>query len=226
MSRRGVVVAYALAALIFTAVGVGCGSVARTQAPAVEIVGQPPASAGIPDAVRTVVADLEAFAARSGSPRRAAGGYLLVDSAGTRGVPPCLPQPAALTGTAMYCPQTDQVLVDSTALLPVMDQSYGPGALAFVLAHEFSHVYWPVDRPTAASEAAADCFAGAYLAERRAVGNLSRDDLDGALRMITDLAQVHPGSGAPGVYGVAGERRQDALDGINGGLGACAPPGS
>lgn len=135
--------------------------------------------------VGVVTAALEQFwAADLGaawSPPR--GDYLLVDTDNRPSAAQlmCAASADALRGNAFYCPGQDGIVIDASALLPVLRYSYGGGAVTASLAHEFGHLVQARVGPTAEQrrsdpkrypnlllEQQADCMAGAFL---QAVGS-------------------------------------------------------
>lgn len=70
---------------------------------------------------------------------------------------------------AFFCPVDDSVAWDRGTLLPVLDQTFGPMAVATVFAHEMGHAVQfqlgsvTATTPTIIKEQQADCYAGAFM---------------------------------------------------------------
>jgi predicted metalloprotease len=114
--------------------------------------------------------------------------------------PPCTKDASVIAGNAYYCAGEDVIVWDRAALLPVLAERYGAGAVMLVLAHEVGHAmqeHAGIVRgraaesgpyPTIVTEAMADCYAGAFL--RWVVDGkadhlrLEHGDLDAALRAL------------------------------------------
>lgn len=205
--RVGARVLLLLGALVIA----GCGTVTRPSAVPVgpvTVLGQAPAPE-LDRAIRSTLADLERYwsqqLGRPIAPRQ----YVLLDTAGAEALPPCVPVASALTGSARYCPGTDEVVIDTVALVPVLSELYSPGALRLAIAHEFGHLVaarlGQQELPQLLSEARADCAAGAF-------GGVTTDAM--ALAMFGDF-------GAPG-YGSGADRIRHIQYGIDHGGLACA----
>jgi predicted metalloprotease len=104
------------------------------------------------------------------------GGLYSVDPGNaSAAVPPCADRVFEVSGNAYYCPSADAVVWDRIALLPVLREQFGDGAVALVLAHEVGHAVQhrlgltaeteaanPAAYPTILLESMADCYAGAF----------------------------------------------------------------
>jgi len=165
------------------------------------------------------------------------GGYHSVDPT-ERGQdrPPCLDVAEQVEGNAYYCSTQDVIVWDRGALLPVLTERYGAGAMMVVLAHETGHavqersgigrgrggLYTPI-----VIEAMADCYAGAFM---RWVldGNaehlrLTASELDPSLRaLITFRDPVGTDGRDSGAHGDAFDRVSEFQDGYDGGASPCA----
>ena len=68
------------------------------------------------------------------------GGAFSVDTtSSTAAAPPCSGSAQEVEGNAYYCGPSDAVVWDRSALLPVLRDHYGDGAVIAVLAHEMGH---------------------------------------------------------------------------------------
>ncbi|WP_240519304.1 metalloprotease-like protein [Amycolatopsis antarctica] len=191
----------------------------------------------------TVITDIgefweEAYPATFGSrweePR---GGFHSVDpSDPAAGPPPCLDAASQVEGNAYYCPGEDVIVWDRGALLPVLTERYGAGAMMMVLSHETGHAVQErsgIGRgrgglyPPIVIEAMADCYAGAFI---RWVldGNaehlrLPESELDASLRaLITFRDPVGTDNRDSGAHGDAFDRVSAFQDGFDGGPAPCA----
>ncbi|SFB16241.1 Predicted metalloprotease [Amycolatopsis marina] len=153
--------------------------------------------------------------------------------------PPCTEDAAVIAGNAYYCPSEDVIVWDRAALLPVLTERYGAGAVMLVLAHEIGHAVQQragIARgqadtgglyPTIVTEAMADCYAGAFL--RWVVDGeathlrLEPRDLDPALRaLITFRDPVGTGTHEQGAHGDAFDRVSAFQDGYAEGAQPCS----
>ena len=66
-----------------------------------------------------------------------AGGVVSMDSTQPGKPALCITDPAQITGNAFYCRQSDCIVYDSSALVPVLLGRYGSAGLAAAFAHEF-----------------------------------------------------------------------------------------
>ncbi|WP_223199006.1 neutral zinc metallopeptidase [Solihabitans fulvus] len=135
------------------------------------------------------------------------GGAYSVDTTDQDAKPvPCVTKAADVAGNAFYCPASDAIAWDRSALLPVLQNKFGDTAVVIVLAHELGHAVQhrtglthdsqreqPESYPTIVIEAMADCYAGAFLrwtidghAPHLRIGHESLDSALGALVTFRD----------------------------------------
>lgn len=232
----------ALSGLLGVLLG-GCANPATTL-DAADRVASSPAGASVAVVPRTVdalgaqqvagiFADLEDFwRAELGAgftvPR---GGYALVDTALPGDSPVagalCAPSPASLAGNAFYCPDEDGVVVDASALLPVLRGHYGIGGLAASIAHEYGHaVAAQVTQgrgSTILREAQADCAAGAFV-RWITDGHGQRVHLSSAAAAIAPLLDFRDATDsdpAKAFHGLSLDRLHFVLTGVHGGGNRC-----
>ncbi|TQI94525.1 neutral zinc metallopeptidase [Amycolatopsis cihanbeyliensis] len=195
----------------------------------------------------TVITEVRAFWRREypsvfGEPwRELEGGFVSVDTADAGAPPPpCTQSASDVEGNAYYCPAEDVIVWDRAALLPVLTERYGAGAVMLVLAHEIGHAVQaragvtgrsgradPRLYPTIVLESMADCYAGAFL--RWVVDGdsghlrLAEDELDAALRaLITFRDPIGTDNSEQGAHGDAFDRVSAFQDGYQAGTGPCS----
>ncbi len=188
----------------------------------------------------TVVTDVQdywrqAFPTTFGKPwQDLAGGFYSVDSAHTGSPPPCAGTTEDVAGDAFYCPDSDAVVCDRAALLPVLRDELGAPAVAAVLAHEIGHAVQrragltgsqgSAGRPPGVIEAMADCFAGGFA--RWVTGGhsphlrMTHQDLDSMLSALVVLRD--PAGTAAGTHGDAFDRVSAFTEGYQHGPKRCA----
>ncbi|WP_158887383.1 neutral zinc metallopeptidase [Amycolatopsis anabasis] len=156
----------------------------------------------------TAITDIQAYWTQAfprtfGAPwQELRGGFFSADTADAGGQPPpCSKSTAAIAGNAYYCPSGDLIVWDRAALIPVLTERFGAGAVMLVLAHETGHAVQqrtgvtgggerrrPDLYPGVVIESMADCYAGSFI--RWVVDGhaehlkLQRGELDSALRAL------------------------------------------
>jgi hypothetical protein len=168
-------------------------------------------------------------------------GVYSVDTANqTAKPPPCTSRAADLEGAAQYCAGADALAWDRAALLPVLKEEYGDGAVVLVVAHELGHAVQKrtgldsalagQDReryPAILVEAMADCYAGAFV-RWAADGHAPHLRLDAAevdnalLALITFRDAAGADAGAATAHGDAFDRVSAFQDGYQHGPADCA----
>lgn len=158
------------------------------------------------------------------------GGYFAVDTTRTpSSSPPCSGGVDDVEGNAYYCPTVDAVAWDSAALLPVLREHYGEGAVTVVLAHEMGHAVQQragAESAGTRAEAVADCYAGSFLrwvASGRT--ELLRWDArahDSALRALTVFRDPAGARSAGSPHGSAFGRVSAFQAGFDRGLHGCS----
>jgi predicted metalloprotease len=142
------------------------------------------------------------------------------------------PTPCALDGAveagagSFYCPWNQTIYLD-VATLQVEGGRYGAAGLVFTLAHEWGHhaqfQRGDLQERSQAVELAADCLAGAYLANAVARGQVPaeyvEDDLRGILATLGDPGGLDPADAH--AHGTGQQRTAMLLAGYTGGLAAC-----
>lgn len=172
--------------------------------------------------------------------RELEGGFHSSDTADSRAAsPPCTGDAANIAGNAYYCSSEDVIMWDRAALLPVLVERHGAGAVMLVLAHETGHAVQARAGvtggraegdglyPTIVTEAMADCYAGAFLrwvVDGKATHlRLTARDLDPALRaLITFRDPVGTGNHEQGAHGDAFDRVSAFQDGYAEGARLCS----
>jgi predicted metalloprotease len=92
-------------------------------------------------------------------------------------MPPCGDPPPSydqIAENAFYCPTDDLIAWDEVALVPDLEDQFGPFTIGIVLAHEFAHAVQSradVAGRTIDLELQADCFSGAWTAHVAAGGS-------------------------------------------------------
>lgn len=165
------------------------------------------------------------------------GGLTAMDSSAPSGSAPCVGSPAHIVGNAFYCPSSDGIIYDSSALVPVLLHRYSIGGLIATFAHEFGHAVQAQVRAASSdpaqpagssllTEAQADCDAGAFLAWA-AAGNaphiqLSDAMLASAIGPIVDFSDpVDVDPDDPTAHGLAVDRLGWLLTGFRQGAATC-----
>lgn len=172
----------------------------------------------------------------TGTPFRALrGGLTAMDSSAPSGSAPCVGSPGHIVGNAFYCPSSDGIIYDSSALVPVLLHRYSIGGVVATFAHEFGHAVQAQAEPAIATsparsslltEAQADCDTGAFLAWVMA-GNaphihLSDGMLTAAYGPIVDFSDpVDVDPADPTAHGLAVDRLSWLLTGYRQGAGSC-----
>jgi predicted metalloprotease len=173
--------------------------------------------------------------------RDISGGFFSADTANPNAeAPPCSRSAAAIAGNAYYCPSGDLVVWDRAALVPVLTERFGAGAVMLVLAHETGHAVQqrtglttsaqeenPDLYPGVVIESMADCYAGSFI--RWVVDGhaphlrLRREQLDSALTaLITFRDPVGTSNTDNRAHGDAFDRVSAFQDGFAGGPLMCS----
>ncbi len=135
-----------------------------------------------------------------------------------------------VAGNAYYCPIKDLIAWDEQALLPKLEEQFGPLSIALVMAHEWGHAIQARADVTGATillEQQADCFAGAWTARLAAGGSdtvsLGSESLDAALAGMLFFSD-QPGTPAsdPSAHGLGFDRVSAFQDGFESGAARCA----
>lgn len=200
-------------------------------------------SASATEDVSGILADLQDFwrlsIGRKFVPLKS--GYALIDTADTT-VPAaamCITTMDSLRGNAYYCPGNDGIVIDAAALVPVLLHSYGVGALAASIAHEFGHAIQarigptaqqhsddPASYPQILLEAKGDCAAGAFL-QWVSSGKSARVRIpaSGLLSAISPLIDFRDPTDAADsddlAHGLGLDRLRFLLTGMRGGPASC-----
>ena len=170
-----------------------------------------------------------------------AGGFYSIDPDDpATPAPPCADRASQIAGNSYYCPGADAIVWDRTALLPVLREQFGDGALVLVLAHEMGHAVQhrggltpavetadPAEYPTILLESMADCYAGAFF--RWGVDGhaphlrLDAADRDATLNtLVTFRDPIGTTASAGDAHGDAFDRVAAFVDGYQRGAGLCA----
>ena len=130
---------------------------------------------------------------------------------------------------ALYCPEEDIIAWDRVALIPQLQEDFGPLTVGVVMSHEFAHAVQAradVDGDTVTLELQADCFAGAWVADasdRIAVFDVDGDSLDQAIGGFLELRDsVGVGARDPQAHGSGFDRVSAFQEGYEDGNEACA----
>ncbi len=95
----------------------------------------------------------------------------LVPYGPTSAVPQCGPTELDyddVAENALYCPDEDLIAWDRVALIPQLQEDFGPLTVGIVMSHEFAHAIQAragVEGTAVTLELQADCFAGAWVAD-------------------------------------------------------------
>jgi predicted metalloprotease len=142
--------------------------------------------------------------------------------------PDCGGQPSEYQPNAFYCPDGDFIAWDAQTLIPQLQSDYGPLLVGVVFAHEYGHAIQTrlgitEGRPTVVLEQQADCFAGAWLANTKAFGEVTSAQLDNTVAGLLMLRD-QPGTSArtDGAHGNAFDRIRALQDGVEQGVTTCA----
>ncbi len=130
---------------------------------------------------------------------------------------------------ALYCPEEDLIAWDRVALIPQLQEDFGPLTVGVVMSHEFAHAVQAradVDGDTVTLELQADCFAGAWVADvdgRIPVFDVNGDALDQAIGGFLELRDsVGVGARDPQAHGSGFDRVSAFQEGYEDGNEACA----
>ena len=130
---------------------------------------------------------------------------------------------------ALYCPEEDIIAWDRVALMPQLQEDFGPLTVGVVMSHEFAHAIQAradVDGDTVTLELQADCFAGAWVADvndRIPVFDAGGDSLDRAIGGFLELRDsVGVGARDPQAHGSGFDRVSAFQEGYQDGNRACA----
>jgi len=188
------------------------------------------------DVVRVALGDLEAYWGDTledvygveFQPLR--GGYVAYGP-GTA-LPRCGEEPLTydqVAENALYCPTEDLIAWDRVALVPNLQERFGPLTVALVMAHEFAHAIQnraELAGATVTLELQADCFAGAWVDDvddRIETFATDADALDQAVAGLLELRDTLGVSGRdPSAHGSGFDRVSAFQDGFENGPEACA----
>lgn len=135
-----------------------------------------------------------------------------------------------VAANALYCPDSDYIAWDRDALIPDLQERFGPLTVGIVMAHEYGHAIQSrafVDGATVTLELQADCFAGAWV--RSLDGSIptfatESGALDAAMAGFLELRDTVGVSGRdPGAHGSGFDRISAFQDGFDGGAATCVP---
>lgn len=159
------------------------------------------------------------------------GGVIAVDATADFGSVPCVSTTVVITGNAIFCPTDRSVVYDASALIPVLLDRHGPGAVVATFAHEYGHALQAASSsgPALIGEARADCFAGVVAAavERDAIEGLTlaAPEVQQMVSPLIDFAQ-NSAADIPAdtfdAHGTATQRVQWFATGYRAGWAACA----
>lgn len=146
--------------------------------------------------------------------------------------PPCGVRPLEyedVAENALYCPEEDIIAWDRVALIPQLQEQFGPLTVGVVMAHEYAHAIQSragVSGETVTLELQADCFAGAWVADvsgRIDAFDATGEQLDDAIGGFLELRdRVGVGAADPQAHGSAFDRVSAFQDGFDAGLAPCA----
>lgn len=129
---------------------------------------------------------------------------------------------------ALYCPDEDLIAWDRVALMPQLQEEFGPLTVGIVMSHEYAHAVQAragVDGSTVTLELQADCFAGAWVddvRDRISVFGASGESLDDAIGGFLELRDsVGVGGGDPQAHGSGFDRVSAFQQGFEGGNAVC-----
>lgn len=130
---------------------------------------------------------------------------------------------------ALYCPDEDLVAWDRVALMPDLNERFGPLTVGIVMAHEFAHAIQnraDVEGTTVTLELQADCFAGAWVDDvddRLELFRTDGDALDSAIGGFLELRDsVGVSARDPAAHGSAFDRVSAFQQGFESGPEVCA----
>lgn len=130
---------------------------------------------------------------------------------------------------ALYCPDEDLIAWDRVALIPQLQEEFGPLTVGIVMSHEYAHAIQAragVDGSTVTLELQADCFAGAWVddvQDRISVFDTSGESLDDAIGGFLELRDsVGVSGGDPQAHGSGFDRVSAFQEGFEEGNEACA----
>ncbi|HEX6238135.1 MAG TPA: neutral zinc metallopeptidase [Acidimicrobiales bacterium] len=148
-------------------------------------------------------------------------------------VPPCGDPPPTydqIAENAFYCPGDDLIAWDEDALVPRLEDQFGPFTIGIVMAHEFAHAVQMragVSGRTIDLELQADCFSGAWAAHVANGGSdvFGVDDevLDASVAGMIAISDA-PGTAEddPLAHGSGFDRIGAFQEGFDGGARWCA----
>lgn len=130
---------------------------------------------------------------------------------------------------ALYCPDEDLIAWDRVALIPQLQEDFGPLTVGIVMSHEYAHAIQAragVEGSTVTLELQADCFAGAWVSDvddRIAVFDDDGDALDQAVGGFLELRDSVGVAGAdPRAHGSGFDRVSAFQEGYENGNESCA----
>lgn len=148
-------------------------------------------------------------------------------------MPPCGDPPPSydeIADNAFYCPTDDLIAWDEVALVPDLEDKFGPFTIGIVLAHEFAHAVQSradVAGRTIDLELQADCFSGAWTAHVATGGSdvfrVDDDVLDASVAGMIAISDA-PGTTEddPLAHGSGFDRIGAFQDGFENGPRRCA----
>ena len=129
---------------------------------------------------------------------------------------------------AFYCSQDDFVAFDSQNLIPELDKAYGDLGVAVIAAHEYGHRIQQflglLDKglPTIVTEQQADCYAGAWTAERGKKFMRGSQLGDGMASLVSVRDRAGGSTSSAGAHGSGFDRASVFQTGYEGGVTKCA----
>ncbi len=169
------------------------------------------------------------------------GGFYSVDTADEQApTPPCAQHASDVEGNAFYCPESDMIAWDRSALLPVLRDRFGEASVMLVLAHEMGHAVQertgsgakerkadPAKYPTILIEAMADCYAGSFVRwvvdGKAAHLSIAKEKLDQAVESLISFRDpIGTEQGDRGAHGDAFDRVSAFQDGYEQGVKLCS----
>ncbi len=156
----------------------------------------------------------------------------LVPYGPTSSIPDCGPETLRyddVAENALYCPADDYIAWDRVALIPTLQDQFGPLTIGVVMAHEYAHAVQSradVVGATVTIELQADCFAGAWVADvqdRLATFSTEDDALDQAVAGLLELRDaLGVAADDPQAHGSGFDRVGAFQDGYERGPSTCA----